>query len=71
MVDMMSKIPPIAVGEEIIVSCVGVGSKGDGICKVRGYTIFVADALQGHDYRVLVTDVLPTYAFGDVVKEEE
>ena len=54
---------PVSEGEERSVEVEDVGSEGDGVAKVDGYTIFVPDAEAGETVRVRVEDVKANYAF--------
>ncbi|MGC8652302.1 MAG: TRAM domain-containing protein [Candidatus Micrarchaeia archaeon] len=48
---------PVKVGDEIDVSIIAVGSKGDGIAKKDGFVIFVPNAKEGEQIRVRITEV--------------
>ncbi len=56
---------PVTVGDRLTVDIEGVGSEGDGVAKVDGYTIFVSNADQGDTVDVEVTDVKPRFGFAD------
>jgi 23S rRNA (uridine2552-2'-O)-methyltransferase len=56
---------PVAVGEELTVEVTDVGSEGDGIAKVDGFTVFVDGAEAGDTVDVAVTDVKPNFAFAE------
>jgi len=43
------------------------GSKGDGIAKIEGFTIFVPNTNVGDKVKVRIGRVLPQYAFAEVV----
>ncbi len=57
---------PVNVGDEINVKIEGVGEKGDGIAKVKGFVIFVPGAKTGEEIKIKVTKVLRKVAFGEV-----
>jgi 23S rRNA (uridine2552-2'-O)-methyltransferase len=58
---------PVAVGDELDVEVVDVGSEGDGIARVEGFTLFVDGATAGDSLRVVVTDLKPRYGFAEPV----
>ena len=58
---------PIREGDELTVDVVDVGSEGDGIAKVDGYTLFVPDAAAGDTVDVRVVDVKPNFGFAERV----
>ena len=60
---------PIKENEVHNLICEGVGEKGDGICKVDGFVIFVKEAKQGESYNVKITKVLQKVAFGEIVSD--
>jgi predicted RNA-binding protein with TRAM domain len=57
---------PVKVGELYDVSINAVGGKGDGIAKVKGFVLFVANAKKGDYVRVKVTKVLPKVGFAEI-----
>lgn len=54
---------PVRVGDELEVTIEDVGSEGDGIAKVDGFTLFVGGAEEGETLDVRVDDVKPNFAF--------
>jgi 23S rRNA (uridine2552-2'-O)-methyltransferase len=56
---------PVRAGDELAVEIEDVGSEGDGIAKVEGFTLFVEGASEGERLRVRVTDVKPRFAFAE------
>jgi 23S rRNA (uridine2552-2'-O)-methyltransferase len=56
---------PVRAGDELAVEIEDVGSEGDGIAKVEGFTLFVGDATEGETVRVRVTDVKPRFGFAE------
>jgi len=48
---------PVKVGDEIEVSIIAVGTKGDGIAKKDGFVIFVPNAKEGEQIKVRITEV--------------
>ena len=59
---------PVEPGDEVEVTIEGVGSKGDGIAKVEGFTVFVPGTEEGETVTVRVGDVKPRFAFAQVVE---
>jgi 23S rRNA (uridine2552-2'-O)-methyltransferase len=58
---------PVREGDELEVRVEDVGSEGDGIAKVDGFTLFVAGADEGETVEVRVTDVKPRFGFAERV----
>jgi 23S rRNA (uridine2552-2'-O)-methyltransferase len=56
---------PVRAGDELEVDVEDVGSEGDGIAKVEGFTLFVPGADVGETLRVRVTDVKPRFGFAE------
>jgi 23S rRNA (uridine2552-2'-O)-methyltransferase len=54
-------------GDELEVEIVDVGSEGDGVAKVDGYTLFVSGVAEGDVVTVRVEDVKPRFGFADPV----
>jgi 23S rRNA (uridine2552-2'-O)-methyltransferase len=59
---------PVREGDELAVEIEDVGSEGDGIAKVEGFTLFVPGAETGETVDVRVTDVKPRYGFAERVE---
>jgi predicted RNA-binding protein with TRAM domain len=58
---------PVKVGEELDVRIEAVGEKGDGMCRKKGFVIFVPDTKEGDEVRIKVTRVLRKVGFGEVL----
>jgi 23S rRNA (uridine2552-2'-O)-methyltransferase len=58
---------PVREGDELTVEIEDVGSEGDGVAKVEGFTLFVPDTEAGDTVDVRVTDVRPRFAFAEHV----
>ena len=56
---------PVREGDRLEVEIEDVGREGDGIAKVDGYTLFVADTDPGDTVEIKVTDVKPRFGFGE------
>lgn len=65
---MMNKQTPVTEGEEREVKIDATGSKGDGIAKIDGYTVFVPDTNFGDRVKIRIKRVLPQYAFSEVIE---
>ncbi|SFR35416.1 23S rRNA Um-2552 2'-O-methyltransferase [Halogeometricum rufum] len=59
---------PVATGDELDVVIDDVGSEGDGIAKVDGYTLFVPGTEAGDEVHVRVTDLKPNFGFAELVE---
>ena len=65
------QVAPVKVGETHEVSINAVGGKGDGIAKVKGFVLFVANVKKGDYVRIKITKVLPKVGFAEVVEKLE
>jgi predicted RNA-binding protein with TRAM domain len=63
--------PPIKVGDEVVVTIEGVGEKGDGLAKIRGFIVFVAGTKKGQRVKVRITKVFSKMGFGEVIEKVE
>jgi predicted RNA-binding protein with TRAM domain len=60
---------PVKEGQEYDITIEGIGSKGDGIGKVKGFVVIVPNTKEGDTVKVKVTAVRGKIAFGEVVGE--
>ena len=61
-----SDVPkPVKVGEEYDVEISEVGSKGDGIARVKNFVVYVNGAKQGEKAHVKITEVRNRFAVGE------
>ncbi len=60
---------PVKVGDELDVTIEAVGEKGDGICKKKGFVLFVPNTKQGDTVKIRVTKVLRKVGFAEVIGE--
>lgn len=44
-----------------------LGEKGDGIAKIKGFTIIILGGKEGLHYNVKITRVMSKYAFAEVI----
>jgi 23S rRNA (uridine2552-2'-O)-methyltransferase len=61
---------PVSEGDERDAVVDDVGSEGDGVVKIDGYTVFVPGVETGDTVRIRITDVKSDYGFAEVVDEE-
>ena len=54
---------PVRPGDRVEVTIEDIGSEGDGIAKVEGYTLFVSGTEAGDTVEVRVDDVKPNFGF--------
>lgn len=64
-----NRVAPVREGEEYKVQIEAVGGKGDGIAKVKGFVLFVANAKKGDNVKVRITKVLQNVGFAEVVEK--
>jgi len=58
---------PVKEGEEYDVQISEVGSKGDGIAKIKNFVIFVPNTSKGDNVRIRITQVKAKSAVGEVI----
>ncbi len=58
---------PVKVGETYEVEIKEVGSKGDGIARVKNFVVFVANAKKGEKCTIKITSVSTRFATGEKV----
>src|SRR3989338_7265501 len=68
---MNEQSAPVRVGETFDVAINSIGGKGDGIAKVKGFVLFVANTQKGDYVKIRITKVLPTVGFAEVVEKLE
>ena len=60
---------PVKVGEEYDVEINEVGSRGDGIARVKNFVIFVNGTKQGEKTHIKIVDVRNRFAIGKKVEK--
>jgi predicted RNA-binding protein with TRAM domain len=66
----MDDIPkPVKEGEEYDVEISEVGTRGDGIARVKNFVVFVNGAKQGEKTRIKIKEVRNRFAIGEKVGE--
>ena len=60
---------PVKVGEEYDVEINEVGSRGDGIARIKNFVVFVSNAKKGEKLRIKITDVRNRFALGERISE--
>jgi len=58
---------PVKVGEEYDVDINEVGSRGDGIARIKNFVVFIAGAKQGEKTRIKIKEVRNRFAIGEKV----
>jgi predicted RNA-binding protein with TRAM domain len=58
---------PVKVGEEYDVEISEVGSKGDGIARVKNFVVFVTGVKQGEKCKIKIKEVRNRFAIGEKV----
>ena len=56
---------PVSEGEKVTIEITDTGEEGDGIAKIGGYTLFVADGEVGETVQVRITDLKPRFGFAE------
>ncbi len=62
---------PVEEGKEYDMTIEGIGSKGDGIGRIKGFVVIVPNTQEGQTVKVRVNAVRGKVAFADVVGEAE
>ncbi len=63
-----SDVPkPVKAGEEYDVEITEVGSKGDGITRIKNFIVFVDGAKKGEKIKIKITEVMNRFAIGQKV----
>lgn len=60
--------PPVAVGDRITIVPEGLGERGEGVARYRGFAVFVDGAMPGDKALTEIVQVKPNYARGRAVK---
>lgn len=60
---------PVNVGEEYDVEISEVGSKGDGIARVKNFVVFVNNGKKGEKTKIKIKEVRERFAIGEKVGE--
>jgi len=55
---------PVEVGKEYEVSIEDIAREGDGIARVEGFVIFVAEAKVGDEVKIQIDKVMRRFAIG-------
>lgn len=58
---------PVKVGEEYDVEITEIGSRGDGIARIKNFVIFVPDTEKGEKVKVKVNEVRGRFATGEKI----
>lgn len=66
-----SRLPPVRPGDVAEAVTVGLGSDGEGVARVDGYTLFVPGALPGERVLVRVREVGRRYGYAELVEVVE
>ena len=62
---------PVNEGEEYDVEINEIGTKGDGIARVKNFVIFVPDSKEGEKCRIKITMVRPKFAVAEKISEKD
>lgn len=58
---------PVKEGREYKVKIEDTGRDGDGIARIEGFVVFVADAKVGEEVTIRVNSVRMKFAFADIL----
>ncbi|MFH0832782.1 MAG: TRAM domain-containing protein [Candidatus Aenigmatarchaeota archaeon] len=65
--DRFDQPKPVKIGEEYDVKITDVGAKGDGICKVENFIIFVPNVKKGENCKIKIKEVARKFAIAEKV----
>lgn len=65
---MVKEKPPFKVNDTAEIEITGLGSSGEGVGKVNGFTVFVKGALPGEKVKVKLFQVKKSYASGSILE---
>ena len=66
--DNKENVPPVTEGQTLEnMKIEAIGSKGDGIAKVKGYTIIVLQSEINQTYNLRILRVMPKFAFAEII----
>ena len=68
---MAKEQPPFKVNDIVELQITGLGSSGEGVGKVQGFTVFVKGALPGETVKVKLFQVKKSYASGNILSVEQ
>lgn len=60
---------PVEVGKEYDVTISELSKKGDGVAKIEGFVIFVANSKPGQQAKIRITQVSERFATATVVEQ--
>lgn len=67
---MMNNVPPVNKGDILDLKIESLGTKGDGLAKVKGFAIFVKQPVTtGKTYECKITTVIAKCAFAEIIRE--
>ena len=58
---------PVKENDELDVVIEAQGRGGDGIARVKGFVLFVANTKMGNEVRIRVTKVTKSFGFAEVI----
>lgn len=61
------RVAPVEVGKEYDVKIEDIAREGDGIARIEGFVIFVADAKVGDAVKIQIDKVMRRFAIGHKV----
>jgi len=62
---------PVKVGEEYDVEITEVGSKGDGIARIKNFVVFVPGSKKGDKKHIRIKEVRNKFAIGEITESSE
>lgn len=60
---------PVKEGEEYDVTIEDIGRRGDGICNIKGFRVYVRGAETGKKVKVRIAEIMGGFATATVVKQ--
>ena len=59
---------PVQKNKEYIVNIIDNGFEGEGIAKIKNFTIFIDGAIKGEKCKILIVKIISSHAFGKLIE---
>ena len=59
---------PVKVGEEYDVEITEIGSKGDGIARIKNFVVFIPGSKKGDKKHIRIKEVRNKFAIGEITE---
>lgn len=66
---MNEREPPVREGDVVKAVCEGIGGKGDGVFRIKGYVIMCPGTELNKEYTLRITRTMPRVGFAELAEE--